>query len=107
MAMKTRRARLLRAEKRIYQWCRDHRHWRVKDQHAALCKRIQGHFNYFGIRGNEKSLSLVVEAAKRAWHKWLNRRSQRSRLNWKRFVDLLGDYPLPQPKATISLWAGS
>lgn len=107
MAMKTRRARLLRAKKAVYDFCRDHRHWSVKDQHAALWKRIQGHFNYFGLRGNERSLSLLVEAARRAWHKWLNRRSQRSHLSWRRFAEMLGDYPLPKPIAKLSLWANS
>ena len=29
---------------------------------------------------------------KRAWYKWLCRRSQRKRLTWERFTDLLRDY---------------
>lgn len=55
--------------------------------------RIRGHFNYFGVRGNERRLDLLVESVKRSWFKWLNRRSQRSTLNWPRFVALLGDHP--------------
>lgn len=104
VASKTRSARIQKAQRAIADWCRRHRHWPVKEQHAALKRRIQGHINYFGARGNTQSLNKVVEAAKRAWFKWLNRRSQRSRLNWERFVELMGDYPLPKPRARWSMW---
>jgi group II intron reverse transcriptase/maturase len=104
VASKTRHARVQRAKRTINDWCRCHRHWPVKDQHAALVRRIQGHINYFGVRGNTRSLGVVVEAARRAWFKWLNRRSQRSRLNWERYADLLRDFPLPKPKAKWALW---
>ena len=35
--------------------------------------------------------------AKRTWYKWLCRRSQRKRLTWERFADLLRRFPLPRP----------
>jgi len=78
---------------------------RARVHHRALTRRIQGHFNYFGVNGNLQCLSLIVEETKRSWYKWLNRRSQRSRLNWKRFGDLLRDFPLPRPRVYANLWA--
>ena len=104
MVSTTRIARLRRAKKAVDDWCRRHRHWSVPAQHAALVRRLRGHFNYFGIRCNERSLGLLVHSAKRSWFKWLNRRSQRSRLNWSRFVALLGQHPLPAPVAQTALW---
>ena len=88
MWCKTRRASLRRAIQSIYDWCRSHRHHSVRAQHAALTRRLRGHFNYFGVSGNFRSLLLLVEAARRAWYKWLCRRSQRKRLTWERFADL-------------------
>jgi hypothetical protein len=73
-------------------------------QHKALVSRIRGHFGYFGVNENHKSLKSLVYWSKRAWHKWLNRRSQRSRLNWKRFLDLYKDYPFPNPKVYVNIW---
>ena len=87
MGCKTRRASLRRAKTAIYEWCRRHRHLPVKEQHAALYRRLQGHFNDFGVSGNYHSLMLLVEATRRAWYKWLCRRSQRQHLNWERFTD--------------------
>jgi len=107
MGTKTRVSSLRRAKRVAGQWCRRHRHWPVKEQHAALVKRIQGHFNYFGVRGNERSLKLLAFAVRCAWFKWLNRRSQRSTLNWQRFNALLAKYPLPKPVAKLSLWDGA
>jgi len=78
----------------------------VKAQHAALYVRIHGHFGYFGVSGNARSLQLVTEQAGRSWYKWLCRRSQRARLNWERFADLLRDYPLPRPRIRVRIWDG-
>ena len=104
MLCKTRSASLRRVIQSVYVWCRRHRHCSVKDQHAALTRRIQGHFNYFGVSGNFRSLLLVIEQAKRIWYKWLCRRSHRTRLTWERFADLLRDFPLPRPRITVRIW---
>ena len=95
MGCKTRRASLRRATQAIYDWCRRHRHQSVEAQHAALSRRLRGHFNYFGVNGNFQSLLRLVGATKRAWYKWLCRGSQRKRLTWERFTDFLRQRPLP------------
>lgn len=105
LSWKTRAARLQRAIWAVTDYCRRHRHEPVATQHTALKRRIQGHFNYFGVNDNTRCLTALDYQAKRAWHKWLNRRSQRSRLNWKRFNDLLADFPLPAPRVYVDLWA--
>jgi group II intron reverse transcriptase/maturase len=107
MWCKTRRARLRRAIQAVAEYCRRHRHDPVKDQHAALMRRLQGHFNYFGVNGNVRSLQSLVWATARIWHKWLRRRSQRSRLNWERYNALLLRLPLPKPRIMVQLWGHS
>ncbi len=104
MGCKTRSASLRRAIQSVYDWCRRYRHRSVREQHAALSRRLRGHFNYFGVSGNFRSLLLLVETTKRAWFKWLCRRSQRKRLTWERFADLLRDFPLPRPRITVRIW---
>ena len=104
MGCKTRRSSLRRAKRSIYEWCRGHRHLPIKAQHAALYRRLQGHFNYFGVSGNYHSLYLLGRATKRAWYKWLCRRGQRQRLNWERFTDLLKWWPLPRPRILVQIW---
>ena len=67
MWCKTRSARLRRTIKSIADWCRGNRHKPVKVQHEALCRRIQGHYNYFGVSGNFRCLLLVQQEVRRAW----------------------------------------
>jgi RNA-directed DNA polymerase len=104
MMCKTRHARLRRAVNNVAEWCRRHRHLPVKAQHAALTTRIRGHFNYFGVSGNFRSLLMVVQEAKRAWFKWLRRRSQQAHLNWARFGEMLKRFPLPRPRIMVRIW---
>lgn len=104
-AYKTRKARLRRAITAVADWCRRHRHLPVNQQHAALVRRIDGHCNYFGVNGNFRSLRRLVFYAERAWRKWLSRRSQHAYMNWKRFADLLRDFPLPRPTIRVQIWA--
>ena len=106
MGCKTRRTSFRRAETSIYDWCRRHRHESIEAQHAALNRRLRGHFNYCGVSGNYRSVMRRVEATKRAWYKWLCRRSQRTRLNWRRFTDLLRWWPLLRPRITVRIWDG-
>jgi RNA-directed DNA polymerase len=67
-------------------------------------RRIQGHLNYFDVTGNIRRVRLLIRDVERSWHKWLNRRSQRSTMSWERFKDLLKDYPLPVPQSRMVFW---
>jgi group II intron reverse transcriptase/maturase len=105
ISWKTRKARLRRAINAAYDLCRRQRHRSVPAQHLALKRRIQGHFNYFGVNDNLRSMAIFVRHVERAWYKWLIRRSQKSRLNWQRFEDLHRDFPFPRPRVYVDLWA--
>ncbi len=104
VSWRTRKARLRRAINTVHELCRRQRHLPVPVQHQALRRRIQGHFNYFGVNDNQRSLATLSQHVRRSWHKWLTRRSQRSRLNWERFEDLMRDFPFPSPKVYVNLW---
>ena len=96
--------RLRRAINAAVEWCRSHRHDPVKEQQAALTRKLDGHYNYFGVNGNGRALQNLRYVVTRAWRKWLNRRSQRARMTWKRFNELLGAHPLPAAKIKVQIW---
>jgi hypothetical protein len=58
----------------------------------------------FGVSGNFRCLLLVHEAVRRAWFKWIRRRSQRTRLTWERYIELLKRFPLPTPRIRVQIW---
>ena len=104
MWCKTRSARLRRSIQAVYDLCRRQRHEPVKAQHAALLRRIHGHFNYFGVNGNGLSLASFLRKVRGAWLKWLRRRSQKTRLTWERFARLLSVFRLPPPVIRVQIW---
>jgi group II intron reverse transcriptase/maturase len=104
LACKTRRTRLRRAIQSVADWCRDHRHEPIRVQYAALYGRLLGHNAYFGVNGNLRSVACLYHRALHAWYKWLRRRSQRTRLNWARYLALLRDLPLPRPRILVRIW---
>jgi group II intron reverse transcriptase/maturase len=99
---RTAKARFALAVRRVWLWCRNHRHDPVEEQHVKLCQKVRGHYGYYGITGNSAALSSFWEQVKRAWRRWLNKRSQRARMNWPRFNRLLKRYPLPLPRVVHS-----
>ena len=105
VAFRTRGARLRRAINAASEWCRRHRHDSLEEQHLALRRKLTGHYNYFGVNGNIDALRHLRYRVTRAWRRWLDRRSQRARMKWKRFEELLRRFPLPAPRIKVQIWA--
>lgn len=91
---RTAKDRLRRALKAIAWWCRKHLHRPVREQWRALNQKLRGHYAYYGIVGNSASLARFRFWVERTWRQWLNRRSQRARMSWRRFALLKQTYPL-------------
>ncbi|MCL7931758.1 group II intron reverse transcriptase/maturase [Halomonas llamarensis] len=95
---KTAKDRFKRTLKRLSLWCRVNRHRSLLDQHRVLCRKLQGHFAYYGISGNYRALQDVVYQAQCIWIKWLRRRSQRGYFSWAKANLLLKRLPLPKAR---------
>jgi len=102
---KTSKKRFRRAVTEMNQWLKNVRNtakaevwWKV------LISKIRGHFQYYGVSGNmmwlKKFYSIVVRLVK----KWLNRRSQKRKYNWKKYGEYLLRHPLPLPKIYHNLY---
>ena len=95
---KTAKKKLKLAVRRVYQWCRVNRHRPVKEQWESLCRKMLGHYGFYGVTFNGRSLNRFAQQVRRVWWKWLNRRSRDKDMPWDRFRRLLGRYPLPSPR---------
>jgi group II intron reverse transcriptase/maturase len=97
---KTARKRLKRALKVLNQWCRKQRHRSLGDLMRELGLKLRGHYAYYGIRCNYRSLAEYYHEATRRMQKWLNRRSRKEdAMSWERFRRLMTTvYPLPLPR---------
>lgn len=97
-------SRLTRAIQAVTAWCRTHRHDSLTEQHAKLRQKVTGHYAYYGITGNFRSLNGFYEAVRRTWYKWLSRRRRKNRPPWSWFLRLLSHYPLPRPRVMHSVY---
>jgi len=61
-------------------------------------RKLQGYWNYYGVRGNSQSLSRFYEQCQRLLFKWLNRRSQKRSYTWDEFDALLRRSAIPLPR---------
>ena len=97
---KTMRSRLKRAMKRIHDWCKFNLHLPVSEQYDMLCRKLRGHYQYYGIRCNMRMLERVYQEVLRQWQHWLSRRSQKTRYSmvWSEFEKILARFPLPKPR---------
>ena len=101
---KTAKDRFGRTLQRISVWCSRNRHLPITEQHRRLTMKLRGHDAYFGITGNARALQALRHHTRRIWHKWLRRRSWKSRLNWERMRQLLQVFPLPPARVVHSIY---
>ena len=101
---KTAASRFTRAVRTISQWCRQHRHDPLEEQHTVLCQKLRGHAAYYGITGNSPALSRFRYEVLRVWRKWLMRRRRAWCAPWNWFRQLLARYPVPYLHAIHSAY---
>jgi group II intron reverse transcriptase/maturase len=94
---RTARDRFTRALKAVRQWLKTNRHRPLEEQQRGLAQRLRGHYGYYAIRGNKDRAWNFLYFVTRAWKRWLERRSDRAKMGWKRFERILERYPLPVP----------
>jgi len=73
---KTSKKSLTNALIKIREFCKKNRHQNLRVQHKSLVLKLNGHYGYYGITGNGKSLGMYYYELRRIWFKWLNANSQ-------------------------------
>ena len=101
---KTAKDRFKRALRKISLWCRANRHLPLQVQHRHLCRKVQGHFAYYGICNNGRALQVFRFRVIWFWIKWLSRRSQKGWITWEKAGQLLARLPLPRARV-VHRWS--
>ena len=97
---RTARKRLQGACRRIKEWIKGNRHLPGGEFFGRLNARLQGHYNYYGVRGNSRSLYNFYKWAMECVFKWLNRRSWRRSYTWEEFPQVLDHVGIARPRIT-------
>jgi group II intron reverse transcriptase/maturase len=103
--VKTDRKKVISKLKKLNVWLKEHRHYRLKDIIERINQSLRGHYQYYGVTDNTKSLERFLDLVTGLLFKWLNRRSQRRSYSWREFnTRVLGLFPLLRPKIKVSLF---
>jgi group II intron reverse transcriptase/maturase len=104
LKVKTAPKRLAASIQRFKEWIKAerNRHRLVKIWSLAATK-LQGHYNYYGVRSNLAKLQHFYHECVNELFKWLNRRSQKRSYTWEGFLRRLKFDPLPKPPTSGAL----
>ena len=86
---KTSRKRMVAKLKARHQQLRQRRHEPIATTGQWLGSVVQGYFNYHAVPGNMRTLGTFRRRVIRLWRRQLCLRSQKTRLNWRRFQVLI------------------
>ena len=96
---RTARKKLLGACRRIKEWIVLNRHLPGSIFFEGLNARLRGHYNYYGVRGNSRSLYRFFKWTVGCVFKWLNRRGGKRRsYAWGRFDQVLDLVNIARPR---------
>jgi group II intron reverse transcriptase/maturase len=102
VVFKTQGTRFSKAKANLKEKVHDMMHWRVEDQVKRLNSILRGHYNYYGLPGNSLRLKALHHLAVRCWRRSLSRRSQRGRMTWGEFREILERHPIAPPRLRIT-----
>ena len=84
---------------KVKEWVRCNRHERGKQFVLGLNRRLIGHYNYFGVKGNDRAVRRFYNEAIESAYKWLNRRGgKKNSFNWETFVKALERLKVATPR---------
>ena len=81
------------------EWLRRNRHNDLREIINEVNAKLRGHYNYYGITFNSRSIGKYYHQVKLLLQKWLNRRGGKPKWRWERFTKLVNQWqPLLKPK---------
>ena len=104
---RTSRKKFIRKCKEMNDWLKAIRN-RVKTKNwwKILASKLRGHYQYYGVSENYDGIKRFYAQTIRNTHKWLNRRSQKRKMSWVKFLNYLKHYPIPKPRIVHSFYVG-
>lgn len=103
--VKTSRKKFRQKMKAMNIWLKSVRNqMKLKEWWKVLRWKLTGHYNYYGVSGNYKSIREYYQNTIYLTYKWINRRSQKASFNFQKFWIYLKRYPLPLPRIYYKLY---
>ena len=102
---KTSRKKQKQKIKEFKMWIKENRNKPLAEIMDTVKRKLIGHYNYYGVTDNSKSIGSYAYEVRKLLMKWLNRRSQKKSYDSKGFNQMLERYKLPTPKIKVNIYA--
>ena len=89
---------------KLKDWIKKSRSLPLRELIPTLRRKLQGHWNYYGVIGNSDQTGSFAHHARRLMFKWLNRRSQRKSFTWATFEPAWERWRIPAPQVIEEPW---
>lgn len=96
--------RLTAKLKQYGQWLQMHRALPTAEIMQITAMKLRGHYAYYGVTGNYRSINKYAYLVKMLLYKWMDRRGKRGSMNFDKLDKLLQRFPLPKPRIVVNLW---
>jgi len=103
LGRKTEKSRLRRSMNKIRELMHEIQHYGLKEQARKINEVLRGHYAYYGMGGNHRSLWKIYRFSEKCWHAMLCKRSWKSYIRWEDFMKIMERFPIQQPKLRIPL----
>lgn len=105
LGLKTSKKKYRKCLREMNLWLKGVRNVKTAKEWWPLVKsKLRGHYQYYGVSGNYRAISLYYQQTQKMMLKWLNRRSQRKSFSYKTFLEYLKRYSLPKPHIVHSFY---
>jgi RNA-directed DNA polymerase len=101
VGLRTEKSRFRRSLANLRDLMRRMCHLPIREQVNNLNRVLRGHYAYYGIAGNFRTLQRVYRAVERYWRRMLCRRSRKGAVSWEVFQRIKQRFPLQRPKLLL------
>ncbi len=102
--VKTSKKKIRSKLKAVKMWIKKSRSTPLKRLWLKFNSKLRGHVQYFGVSNNQRSVHLFLRKALEIFFKWINRRSQRKSISWKKFNLFMNQYPMVKAQTVFNFF---
>ena len=85
-------------------WLRERMHKPIDQTIKTLNRKLIGHYNYYGITDNSRCIQSFRFIAETELFKVLRRRTQKNKINWDKYREILKHFPITPARIRVSIY---
>lgn len=102
--IQTSKKKMKKSKANIKTWLKANMHKPIWETLQMIKVKIIGHYNYYGINGNYKSLVKYYKYVKYKYYRTLRKRGQKHPIKYKDYLRIWKASNMPLPKLCVNIW---